>query len=253
MTIEDLVQMTNHALLNNIDHANVKVITTRDAEYGDNVWYAQTFAHEFRSVQSCYPIMFTPDPASGKLVSVALFGFKNEENLFLKDGKWDACYIPLSVQRMPFYIGFKKEADETQRVITIDLDSPRISETHGISLFSEYGGNSDYLDNIAGILETLHQGLVDNDAFLAVLDEYNLLEPVTLDIETIDGKKHQLLGFSTINEDKLASLSSDILTNLLQRGYLSAIYMVIASQTQFQKLVALKNKRLIDANELPFS
>ena len=50
--------MTNSVLLNNIDHKDLRVITTRSAAYGDDVMFALTFPAEFRNVQAHYPIVF---------------------------------------------------------------------------------------------------------------------------------------------------------------------------------------------------
>ena len=161
--------MPKHELLNNIDHKNIKVITERSVKYGDNIWYTPTFWREFRSVQTSYPILFQKESGKESFVPLAIFGIQKGENLFLTDEGWDAQYIPLSVQRMPFYIGFQqaKDSEDLKRVITIDLESPRVSESEGRELFLEFGGNSDYLEAIANILETLHQGLEENNKFIS--------------------------------------------------------------------------------------
>jgi hypothetical protein len=240
--------MTNHVLLNNIEHKDLKINTERTKEMGDNVWFAQTFPLEFRNVQAHYPILFQKDPNTGQFMSVALFGFENDDNLFLKNGKWDATYIPFSIQRMPFYIGFQhiesNGVTEKKRVITLDLDSPKVNKDKGVDLFLEYGGNSDYLENIAVILETLHEGIQQSDVFIEALVDLDLLEAVTLDIELNDTSKNQLVGFYTINEDKLNTLSKDKCFALQQAGFIEAIYMVIASQMHIHDLVARKNAKL---------
>jgi hypothetical protein len=240
--------MANHVLLNNIEHKDLKISAERSTQMGDNVWYAQTFPMEFRSAQAHYPIMFQKDGNTGQFMPVTLFGFKNEENLFLKDGKWDCSYIPMSIQRLPFYIGFQENVDngiaEKKRVITMDMDSPKINTVNGNALFFEFGGNSDYLEHIANVLETLHLGLEENNDFIEALTTCELLESVTLDIELNDGSKNQLIGFYTINEDKLNDLSQALLSRLHQAGFLQAIYMVIASQSHINKLVTRKNNQL---------
>lgn len=240
--------MANHVLLNNIEHKDLKINGERSAQMGDNVWYAQTFPMEFRSAQAHYPILFQKDSNTGQFMPVTLFGFENEGNLFLKEGKWDATYIPLSMQRLPFYIGqqnvVKDGVTEEERVITIDLDSPKVNTEQGIDLFLEYGGNSDYLEHIANVLETLHLGLQENNDFIEAMVTCELLESVTLDIELNDGSKNQLMGFYTINEDNLNALSQDKLIRLHNAGFLQAIYMVIASQVHIHDLVARKNAQI---------
>lgn len=240
--------MANHVLLNNIEHKDLKINNERSTAMGDNVWFAQTFPMEFRSAQAHYPILFQKDNNTGQFMPVTLFGFENNDNLFLKEGKWDAAYIPLAVQRMPFYIGQQNVVNdgvtEQQRVITLDLDSPKVNTEQGINLFLEYGGNSDYLEHMANVLESLHVGLQQNNDFIEILLACELLESVTLDIELNDGSKNQLIGFYTINEDKLNNLPQDTLAKLHNTGFLEAIYMVLASQAHIHDLVARKNAKI---------
>ncbi|WP_339900883.1 SapC family protein [Paraglaciecola polaris] len=240
--------MANHVLLNNIEHSDLRVITQRGDEFGDNLWFSPTFVDEMRSVQAHYPIVFHKDQNTAQFTPVALFGFQQQENLFLQSSEWDATYIPLSVQRMPFFIGRQDittdGVTEQQRVITLDTDSPRVSKTQGVELFLEYGGNSQYLEDIAAMLETLHHGLQDNEAFVNTLISLNLLESMTLDVTLDNGANHQLIGFYTINEDVLNNLSPDNIVQLHNAGYLQAAYLILASQVHFNDLVALKNKRV---------
>ena len=240
--------MANNVLLNNIEHQDIKVITDSSEAYGDNVWYSLTIPAEFRSVQAYYPIFFKKDPETGQFISVALFGFKDKENLFLTDNKWDAPYIPLSIARQPFLIGVQKVNEDgeekMQRVIHIDLDHPRVNKEKGEALFLEFGGNAPYLDTVADMLEVLHQGIDDSNRFIEGLMEYELLESFTLDVELNDASKHQMVGFYTINEDKLNELSSESLTKLHSLGYLQAIYMTIASQSNIRSLLNKKNAQL---------
>jgi hypothetical protein len=240
--------MANNVLLNSIEHQNIKVITESSKAYGDNVWYSLTIPAEFRSVQAYYPIFFKKDADTGQFFSVALFGFQEEENLFLSGNKWHAPYIPLSIARQPFLIGLQKVNEDgeekEQRVLHIDLDHPRVNEEQGEELFLEFGGNTPYLDRVADMLEVLHQGIDDSKQFIDMLIEYELLESFTLDVELNDATKHQMVGFYIINEDKLKELSSDTLVKLHSNGYLQAIYMTIASQSNVRSLLNKKNEQL---------
>lgn len=238
--------MTKHVLLNSVQHGDLKVIQARGAEYGDAVWFSVTFPSEFRSVQTHYPIFFHKDPANGQFYPVAVFGFTHNENLFLQADNWQGCYIPLAIRRQPFLIGqqtvLEDGVETQQRVIHIDLDSARVSTEQGEPLFLPLGGNSPYLDSVASMLETIHNGILDNKVFIEALLQYQLLESFTLDVQLNNGEKHQMVGFYTIHEENLAALSSEQLADLHQRGYLQAIYMAVASQSNIRHLVNLKNK-----------
>lgn len=231
--------MANHAILNNVDHKHLRVVTTRGAAYGDAVMSALTFPAEFRDLQACYPIVFAQD-GSGGYDAVALLGFEQGENLFLGPDGWDAPTIPLTVERQPFMIG--RNGDELS--IHIDLGSPRVRDggIEGEALFLTYGGTSEYLERISSVLRTIHDGLAASRAFVATLVELDLIESFVLDVELDDGSQNRLAGFYTINEDRLALLSADQLAGLHRAGYLQAVYMAVASLAQFRNLIARKNR-----------
>ena len=231
--------MANHALLNNVDHKNLRVVTTRGAAYGDAVMSALTFPAEFRDLQACYPIVFAQD-GNGSYDAIALLGFEPGENLFLGPDGWDAPAIPLTVERQPFMIG--RGGDELS--VHIDLDSPRVRDggIEGEALFLTYGGTSEYLERISSVLRTIHDGLAASRAFVAALVELELIESFVLDVELDDGSQNRLAGFYTINEDRLAQLSADQLAGLHAKGYLQAIYMAVASLAQFRALIQRKNR-----------
>ncbi|MEM7360033.1 MAG: SapC family protein [Pseudomonadota bacterium] len=239
--------MTNFVLLDPKEHANLRVITEHSADYGDNVKFAMTFPFEFRNIQSCYPIFFQKDPGSGKFYPVALFGFENDENLFLSDAGWDAPYIPVMIKRQPFLIGFQDDQDkpgEKKAVVSIDIDNPRVSESAGEVLFPEQGGTSEFLQKATGNLELIHQANAHSEKFVNALIEHDLLESFTLDIQLNDGSANQLLGFYTINEDSVRELSGEVLGQLNEQGFLLPMFMVLASHSNVRDLIALKNAKI---------
>lgn len=238
--------MANHVLLNNIDHQDVRIITRRSAEFGDNQMACMTFPDELRLIQAHYPIFFQKDTQSGDFMPVALFGFEKGENLYLSDNGWDADYIPALIERQPFTIGMQASHDggEPQRVIHLDLDDPRVSKTEGEPLFLEFGGKTPYLDRVSVLLEAIHHGIADNKGWMDALLKAELLESMSLDITLKNGATHQLLGFYTINEDRLADLDGNTVAELHRQGYLAHIYMVLASQAKLQDLIRRKNNQL---------
>jgi hypothetical protein len=63
-----------------------------------------------------------------------------------------------------------------------------------------------------------------------------------LDIELDDGSQNRLAGFYTIHEERLAALKPEQLGRLHEAGYLQAIYMAVASLSQFRELIERKNR-----------
>jgi hypothetical protein len=232
--------MPKHALLNNIEHKHLRVITARGAAYGDAVMSALTFPAEFRELQAHYPIVFAKNADGTGFDPIALFGFQQGENLFLGQGKngWDAPTIPLTVERQPFLIG----RGDDELMIHVDLDSPRLSTTEGEPLFLSYGGSSEHLERVSRVLRTIHDGLETSQGFIEALLHLELLESFVLDIELDDGSQNRLAGFYTIHEERLAALSAEQLERLHKVGYLQAIYMAVASLSQFRALIDRKNR-----------
>lgn len=241
--------MTNHVLLNNIDHGDLRVIADRSAALGDAMMYAPCFPFEFRRVQAHYPILFQQDPASGDVQAVALFGFERGENLFLSDAGWEPAYIPASVERQPFLIGLQSDPERggVQTVIHLDAGSPRVSRTRGVPLFLEHGGTTPFMDRIAAILEAVHAGVGEMRGFATALTDLGLLESLAVDIELDDGSKNRLVGFHAIDEDKVAALPGDKLHGLHAHGLLMPLYMALASLSQLKPLIDRKNAKIRQA------
>lgn len=236
--------MTNPVLLNNVDHKDLRIITDRAARVGDNVMSAITFPSEFRSLQAHYPIVFQKAADGSTFQPMALFGFQEQENLFLGDTGWDATYVPLVIERQPFFIGVSGE----ELMVHVDLDSPRISRTSGEPVFLTHGGSTEFLERMNSVLLAIHQGLQSTPSFIAALLAHDLLESFVCDIELNDGSQNRLAGFYTINEERLNGLGGLALEQLNQAGHLQAIYMVIASLSNFRALIERKNRLHADAS-----
>ena len=235
-------------VINNQDHSDIKIITENRATLGDAVMQAMALPFEFRNLQAWYPIFFQID-RDDNYYPLALMGFEEDENLFLAEPDWKAGYIPAMMRRGPFLIGMKDAKDsagETQqaRLLSLDMQHPRVNKDEGEPLFKTFGERSEYLEEQAGLLEALHDGLDHCRAFTAALQTESLIESVTLELTTNDGVRNQLVGLSGINEEKLQSMSATTLDHFNQQGFLMPLYMVLASMSNVQRLIQLKNEKL---------
>lgn len=244
--------MNNYVLLNNVEHKNLKVATDFSAKYGDNVSAAITFPQEFRAIQAQSPIFFSKNNETGKFFPVALLGVRDGENLFLTDKGWDANYVPISIKRNPFLIGYQRiQIDgelKNNPVIYVDMDSPRINVIEGESVFLPHGGNTPYLETVATMLEYISIGDQTSVDFMETLSHYDLIEPISIDIELKNGEKNRLVGYYTINEEKLATLSAEVLAALHSKSYLIYIYMVLASMSNMENLIERVEARIAGAS-----
>ena len=232
--------MATIEILNNVDHLGVKIRTEHRPELGGNQMFCLSFPAEFRTAQAYYPILFYKDGNTGQFMPVLLLGFQTGENLFLQQQGWQAGYVPLDISREPFTIGVQNG----ERVIHLDTAHPKVSSADGEALFLEFGGHSPYLQQVAEQLETLHHGISSAKHFSEQLLALELIESFVLDVTLNNGQQHSLHGFYTINEPRLAQLSGEQLAQLQKVGYLEAIYMMLASQSQFARLISIKNQLL---------
>ena len=240
--------MPNHQLLDNLSHNDLRVVTEHKPEYGDIASYTNVFVSEFRDVQAHYPIFFRKNGETGQFEAIALFGFAEQENLYLDSDGWHAGYIPLTIQRRPFLIGFQNVNEggivTQQSVVHIDMDSPRISTTEGEAVFLPHGGQSPYLQRISSVLKTIEEGHQQTKMFIDTLLTNELIEPISIKVQLNNGSNNELGGLYTVNEEKVAELSGDALNSLHQQGYLQNIHMILASMSNMTSLIEKKNQGL---------
>lgn len=241
--------MTRHALLDNVSHKDLRVhrVFRPGHGYDDNV--ARAFPDEFEALQNEYSLFFIKNRDTGHFEPVALLGFSEGENLYLENGRWDADYLPLSIERQPLLIGFQEQDVDGMPtevpVVHIDLDHPSVSESEGEPLFLPHGGESEWLERMSSVLMHIHEGHEATPAFSQTLVGMELVESVTLDMSFRDGSTHKVQGLYAIDEQRLAELGGSALEALHRKGYLRYIYMMLASMPNLSRLNERKNRLLM--------
>lgn len=239
--------MTSYAILNNVDHHDLRVVRRHGAEFGDAVNQVLIFPTEFEEAQREFPILFREDD-SGSFHSVALVGLDRDENLFLGEDGWQSRYVPAVQQRGPFSISLLRkdglDDDEVDAMIQVDLDDPRLSRTEGEPLFRPQGGNAPYLDHIAHILRVLHAGMEASKAMFAAFEKHRLIESVAIELSLSDTESYKLPNHFTIAQDRLAALDGDALAELNTSGILRFALLATVSLGNFSRLIDLKNRKL---------
>jgi len=238
-------------MLNNVDHFDVKVMDHVFTAAADNKTAVLAFPTEFANLQKEYPLLLSKDPASGQYQSVALLGIQKDENLFLQKSPagdhylWNGSYVPAILAKGPFITGLREQMDgSTEAMVYIDLNSQKLNRQQGKALFLSQGGNSPYLEYVTKLLGVIQQGKAIGDAMFAQFAALDLIEPLTINIDLSNGDKHQLRGYYVISEEKLMGLSGDKLELLNKSGYLQGAYLMLASLTNIEKLISMKNARI---------
>ena len=74
------------------------------------------------------------------------------------------------------------------------------------------------------------------------------IDPITLEVKLDANEQHNLLGYFTVNHEKLRALDEDSLAGLHRSGFLESAYLVIGSVSNVQRLVDRKLQRRRGSN-----
>jgi len=240
--------VVNLVALNNQTHRNVRIATMRSSIEYAAVNAVSVIPREFQRLVAHYPIFFTKSTETGQFEPAALLGFARQENLFLMDGRWDAAYVPLQIQRQPFSLiprpGDVAQGKRPALDVALDLSSPHVQTQEGERLFLDDGQPSKFLQTITSMLSALVSGSTEAYTFTGRLAELDLIEPVRIDIEFVDGSDTKLQGLYWIAAAALKALPAAQLAELRDREFLEWMYFQMASLAHVSALVARKNRLL---------
>lgn len=235
--------MSEAVLLDNVTHKNLKVNKAFAPGQGFDVNVVRVFPVELRNLACEYAVFFTRDAEQNRFEPVALLGLQAGQNLYLRDGSWDARYQPLNIQRQPLMIGFQEQVQDDGQtsevpVAFVDMAHPSVNEEQGEPLFLPHGGEAPLLERTASVLQAIHEGHGEIEVLSRLLVGMELIESATLEYEDAGGERHSLTGLYTINEDRLRSLQGGALEVLHRDGHLEHIYMILASHGNLGALMA---------------
>jgi hypothetical protein len=232
--------VTQIVLLDNVDHAELRVSQGYGAAFGDAVNQLLVFPTEFEALQREYPILFRQDD-QGALQAVVLLGLDRDENLYLDGAAWRARYVPAIQRRGPFSIGLSiADPAQPDLKINVDLDHPRVRAGDGEPVFRRHGGATPYLDDVNGALSTIYEGLETMGPMFAAFADAQLIEPVAIDITVGEGQRYDLEDFYAIQQDRLAALDGAALERLHRGGWLALAFHAASSLANIQRLIEMK-------------
>lgn len=235
--------MSNLVTLNNQRHKNVRIDVEQVEMMGSHLNMVPVVLSEFLKLAVHFPIVFTKNRETGHFACVALFGFQQGENLFIKNNQWDTLYVPLQINRQPFFLG-NTTGDDNEFFICIDTTHKSLCNTRGEAIFDASGRHTPYMESIKSILAELVKGEAITRDFIQTLADMKLLQPMHLDITFKNEESARIEGLYTINEENLKHLDKEDIFTLHQRAYLSPIYTMITSLGHIYGLVDRKNKRI---------
>jgi hypothetical protein len=230
-------------------HRDLRVEPGASARFGDDVCIISVLPCEYPRLVAHYPIFLRKSADTGQFEPAVLLGFSNRENLFLVGERWDAEYVPLQVQRQPFTVVPAGDGSGAPRV-AFDPSSPRVlagpghDKNKSEAVFDESGQPTAYLKRVMSILNTFVSGAREALAYAAALAELELIEPVRIDAQFVDGSDVKLQGLYSLKAEGLQSLAANRLVELRDGGFLRWAYYQMASAAHVSGLLARKNRLL---------
>jgi hypothetical protein len=237
----------NRVVLNHQVHRDIRIAAIRPTRENAEVNAVSVIPRELPRLLAHYPVFYTKNAETGRFELSALLGFQTQENLFFVDGRWDAVYVPLQIQRQPFSLITRRPEGSEQKSPTLDvaLDlSQAVQSQEGQRLFLADGQPTEFLQGITSMLSALVAGAKETYAFTGRLTELSLIEPVQIDIEVVNGSETKLQGLYWIAAAALKALSAPQLAELRDREFLEWMYFQMASLSHLSELIARKNRLL---------
>lgn len=235
------------SILTSDQHRSVAVDTRARPEYGDMVNRAMALSAEFNELHREYPLLLRKIDEEPGFVAHAILGFEKGENLFVEGDRWISTFIPATLARGPFSLGYIRAEDGSNTPadikVMIDDQHPRL-RADGQPVFLPLGGESPYLEGIKRVLQTVDAGLRIDRVLYRELAALDLFEEVKIQISVFTELRYDFSGYYSINQEKFAALGPDPLLRLHRLGLLGPIFFLLSSLGNFKKLVNLKIARL---------
>ena len=198
---------------------------------------------EFQAAARDYPIVFTTGDGGRTFAAVAVLGVSAGENLFYEGAAWaQKTYVPAYARRYPFCMARIKvnQAERKDRLICVE--KARLDDA-GEAMFDAEGKPTEKWGTLERLLSEYEADLERGRDLCALLADYGLLEPFTMQATPKGGAALQVTGMHRVSEKKLEELNAAQLKNLLRRGAMARIYMHLLSLQNFARLVERRAAR----------
>lgn len=202
---------------------------------------------EFALVSRDYPIVFTSGDEGKTFAPVAVLGITAGENLFESGGAWvKGVYVPAYARRFPFCMAKVTLDKVEQQNRLICVEKVHLDEAGGEAMFDEGGQPLAKWKEIEKLLTEYEADLERSREMCAILADYALLEPFTMQAKMSPDKgggAMHLTGMHRVAEAKIEHLNTSQLKNLAKKGLLGRIYAHLLSLENFGRLLDRKATR----------
>ena len=189
-------------------------------------------AMEFALASRSYPIFFT---TGDEPLPVALLGLRNQENLFVRDGKWaESAYIPAYIRRYPF--AFLESPNRKTLTLCIDVESDAVVRDSATKFFDQIGEPSEFTRKALEFCRSFQAQYSQTRELGALLKRHELLVSRQADITLPTGDKTAVRDFLMVDETRLNALGDGVFLEFRKAGLLPPIYFHLMSLANLRDL-----------------
>lgn len=236
MSDYEVLDPSRHAQLRIDEHQRTQLFTQRhmvNIELKEAVQAAADF-----------PLFISKVADNSRWAISALCGLAPGENVYVDNLQWQAQYTPLSLQTLPFIMQIKDSSSAP--AVLIDSCSPTVSVTHGEPLYLASGRPSAFLHNKTKLLKDRVAAMEQTTMLLQQLADLMLFRPLDLVLQFRDESQQRVSGLYGIDEQVLHALSGDQLQTLNANNTLSALFNILGSVFQINRLIRLHNSKFAE-------
>ncbi|WP_294391780.1 SapC family protein [uncultured Sphingomonas sp.] len=207
--------------LSSVEHATWKMRPLSDLNMIAQVHAVPLTVEEFPLAQRFFPIVFS---SGAEAVPLALMGLNEGVNVFVKDGKFDAGYVPAFLRRYPWLLA-RLNQDQDELSLCFDPLSGLVGEFEdGLPLF-ENGQPAQVVTDTLQFCEQFEIAAQATTQFIKELNDLNVLEDGEFSIQHPSmPQPYNYRGFRMVNNDKLRELRGDQLRKMNQNGMLTVLH-----------------------------
>lgn len=199
---------------------------------------------EFALVARDYPIVFSSGDGGKTFAPVAVLGMTAGENLYCAGAAWaKGVYVPAYARRHPFCMAKVKLNAVEQQDRMICVEQSQLDEAQGEALFDAQGAALPKWQELQRLLTEYEADLERARELCAVLADYALLEPFSMQASLAQGGKVQLTGMHRVDEKKIEHLNASQFKNLAKKGILGRLYAHLVSLENFARLLERRAAR----------
>ncbi|HCU65132.1 MAG TPA: hypothetical protein DF774_05155 [Rheinheimera sp.] len=220
--------------LSNETHKDLKILPkfSLEAVNGRNV--APLMLQEFVAAAPFFPIFFLKNQDNSGYNAVAVYGLKEEQNLFVENETYTGGYLPASIRTYPFTLA---QAADDQLVLCVNEQADNVSRTEGQAMFNEDGSNTEFFDGVNKFFRDYIDSNTVSRNIVKQMEEMDLFKADGLQYTDAAGNQHRLDGFFVINREKFEALSDEQFLSLRKFGVLPAIYAHFSSLDRIGALI----------------